>query len=106
MESNSSSTNNSQAKYNNKYSNEKVKNYIQEFFEYEELWKSPEIDLIKQEYKQETLIEKYYCEEHYVEVVRCLDKAEYHSLNRCELALEDLGRCIFDRIKLENLKKK
>lgn len=102
MDSNSS---NSQSNNNNKNSNEKVKKYIQEFFEYEEIWKAPHLDLIKNEYKQETLIEKYYCEEKYVEVVRCLDKAGYHNLNRCEFVLEDLGKCIFDRIKIENAKK-
>ena len=96
---------NSQGKYNNKYSNEKVRKYIQEFFEVEELWKSPKIDMIKEQYKQETLIEKYCCEEKYVDIVRCLDKAGYHTLNRCELALEELGKCIFDRIKISGLKK-
>ena len=103
MENNSS---NSQAKNNNnKYSNEKVKKYIQDFFEVEEIWKSPKIDFIKQEYHQETLIEKYFCEEKYIEVVRCLDKAGYHTLSRCELALEDLGKCIFDKKDIEYLKK-
>lgn len=103
MENNSS---NSEDIYNNKYSNEKVKKYLQEFFEVEEVWKSEKTEMIKKELQEQTLIEKYYCEDKYVEVVRCIDKeVGYHSLTRCELALEDLGKCIFDRIKIANKKK-
>lgn len=102
MENNSSQQKNN---YDNKYSNEKVKKYLEKFFEIEEIWKSENTDLIKNAYQQDTLIEKYCCEEKYVDVVRCLDKTTgFQTLHRCEYALEELGRCLFDRIQIANSK--
>ncbi len=90
---------------NNKYSNERVKRYIQEYFEVEEGWKSPENDLIKERLNTTTLIEKYYCEDKYVDILQCFSKKnDYNSLRKCEVQIEILGKCIFERMKIESFK--
>lgn len=89
----------------NSYSNEKVRKYVQEFFEIQEIWDSPKMQKIRDEYQSETLIEKYKCEEKYIDVVQCLNKAGYHTLKRCDIPLEELGKCIFERMHIEKFNK-
>jgi len=97
---------NSQKDYDNKFSNEKVKKFLQEFYEVEDLYQSEKMDYISNEYKDQTMIEKYNCEDKYSEVVRCLDKVAYPNLSRCEFTLEELGRCVFDRMNKEKQNEK
>ena len=90
--------------YDNNYSNEKLRKFVQEFYEINEIWKSETMDIIKDQNKRETMLEKYYCEEKYIDLVQCLNKVGYHTLKRCEIPLEHLGKCVYDRMRIERFK--
>lgn len=91
---------------NHNKSNEKLRKFVENFFETGELYNTKAKQVIKENYKEEanTFIEKYYCEEKYIDLVYCLSKTEFQSMRRCEPVLEDLGKCLFERMRIEEMK--
>ena len=77
---------------------------MEEYFDLQNNYKLGPIDIsVNQNTK--SLVEKYFCEEKYIDVLHCVNRNTYSNFKRCDIYLEFLGKCIYERMRIEESKK-
>ena len=84
--------------------NDKImKKFYEDFFEKDFPGRPIDVDEFREGYGP-SMVDKYQCENKYVDILLCLDKTNVITQKRCEPLIENLGRCIFDRAQVERTK--
>ena len=88
----------------NKENNEVMKKFYEDFFEKDFYGRPKDAEGFRKLHGP-SMVDKYQCENKYIDILLCLSKTDFSNQKRCDPLIEDLGRCIFDRSKLEVIKK-